>query len=86
MANKEVNKCLCFNFCFLTWWFCKFENISWYMYFCSSFTEMFGWTIAQVNQMKDLEEKKKTIQARLDGKLPLFDETEQGKMLDKDYL
>lgn len=47
---------------------------------------MFGWTIAQVNQMKDLEEKKKTIQARLDGKLPLFDETEQGKMLDKDYL
>jgi len=29
--------------------------------------------------MKQLEEKKKTIQAKLDGKLPLFDENETGK-------
>jgi len=35
--------------------------------------------ILQMNQLKDLEEKKKKLQARLDGKLPLFDENEQSK-------
>lgn len=33
----------------------------------------------QLNQMKDLEERKKNIQAKLDGKIPLFDEKEKGK-------
>ena len=30
-------------------------------------------------EMKALEEKKKNIQARLDGRAPLFDESERGK-------
>lgn len=32
-----------------------------------------------MSEMKVLEEKKKKIQARLDGRAPLFDDSEMGK-------
>lgn len=35
----------------------------------------------QVSEMKALEEKRKNIQAKIDGKAPLFDENEKGKIL-----
>lgn len=34
----------------------------------------------KVSEMKALEEKRKNIQAKIDGKAPLFDENEKGKL------